>query len=140
MKSPLLIVLGITSTILGLYILAVSIFSPSQTVLYHAGCYLPDEPIDNSFNFRNRLRALKTSALHARQLYDKIHASQMVDPELRHKSVELTNHAEVYIQKMTLVKKHQQSNMHFFTQLSESRQAYENCANDLRQNLDLNNT
>jgi hypothetical protein len=41
---------------------------------------------------------------------------------------------------MTLAKKHQQSNMHFFTQLTESRQAYENCANDLKHNLDLDNS
>jgi hypothetical protein len=75
MKSPLLIVLGITSTILGIYILLVSLFSPTHAPLYHAGCYLPDQPIDLSLHFRNRLRTLRTSAIHARQLYDRIHAA-----------------------------------------------------------------
>lgn len=39
-----------------------------------------------------------------------------MDPEMREKSIDLTKNVDVYIQKLTILKKYQDNNMDFFSE------------------------
>jgi len=50
-----LIVFGISSTLLGIYIMIISLLNMEERVDYHIGCYLSNTTNDNSFTFKTRL-------------------------------------------------------------------------------------
>jgi len=56
MVSPLLIVLGISSTLLGLYITILSVINPDTQADFHIGTYLSiDTSRSHSIDLRSRL-------------------------------------------------------------------------------------
>jgi hypothetical protein len=107
MKSPLLVVLGISSTLLGLYILLVSLLNIEEQADYHIGSYLSDHSNHNAFQFRTQLQSLQSRGNESRNFHNKIRDSQLVDSELNRKSVELTKNVDTYIQNLALAKKYQ---------------------------------
>jgi len=90
MRSQLLAVLGISSVLLGIYILVISLLNIQKNTDYHIGCYLSDHVSDYSLRFRHKLNYLKSSGEANRNLDASIRNNQLVDVHLHEKAVDLT--------------------------------------------------
>jgi len=112
MPSPLLIVLGISSTLLGLYITIVSVINPeTQADFYIGTCLSIDTSRSHSIDLRSRYNNIQTQGEYNRKVDKLIKSTPIIDNTIHSKSLTLAHSIQSYIHTLTTTSTYQESNI-----------------------------